>query len=59
MGTARNSATEAARLSPGDPLALLLMAQSAQMAGDRGAAEHAFRDMTARDDTRLLGLRGL
>ena len=43
----------------GDPLALLLAAQSAQMAGDRGGAERAFREMTRRDDTKLLGLRGL
>ncbi len=56
---ARKSAIEAARLSPGDPLALLLTAQSAQMAGDRVAAERAFRAMSARDDTKLLGLRGL
>ena len=56
---ARRSADDAARLSPGDPLALLLTAQSAQMAGDRAAAEHAFRAMSTRDDTRLLGLRGL
>ena len=56
---ARKSADEAARLSPGDPLALLLTAQSAQMAGDRGAAERAFRAMARRDDTKLLGLRGL
>jgi HemY protein len=56
---ARKSAEEAARLSPGDPLALLLTAQSAQMAGDRSTAERAFREMTRRDETRLLGLRGL
>jgi HemY protein len=56
---ARRSADEAARLSPGDPLTLLLTAQSAQMAGDRAAAERAFRDMVRRDDTKLLGLRGL
>jgi HemY protein len=56
---ARKSADEAARLAPGDPLSLLLAAQSAQMAGDRPAAEHAFRAMVARDDTKLLGLRGL
>ena len=56
---ARKSADDAARLSPSDPLALLLSAQSAQMAGDRGAAERAFRAMSARDDTKLLGLRGL
>jgi HemY protein len=56
---ARKAADDAARLSPGDPLALLLTAQSAQMAGERAAAEQAFRAMTKRDDTRLLGLRGL
>src|SRR6476646_10418050 len=56
---ARRSADDAARLSPGDPLALLLSAQSAQMAGDRAAAEHAFRAMSTREDTKVLGLRGL
>jgi HemY protein len=56
---ARKSADDAARLAPGDPLTLLLTAQSAQMAGDRSAAERAFRDMTRRDDTKQLGLRGL
>jgi HemY protein len=39
---ARKAAADAARLSPGDPLALLLTAQSAQMAGDRSGAERAF-----------------
>ncbi len=56
---ARRAADEAARLSPGDPLTLLLTAQSAQMAGDREGAERAFREMIKRDDTKLLGLRGL
>jgi HemY protein len=56
---ARKSADDALRLSPGDPLTLLLTAQSAQMAGDRAGAERAFRDMIQRDDTKLLGLRGL
>jgi len=59
MRGAQKSAVEAERLSPGDPLALLLIAQSAQMAGDRIAAERAFRDMTRRGETKLLGLRGL
>jgi HemY protein len=59
LRVARRSADEAARLSPGDPLALLLSAQSAQMAGDRETAERAFHAMTRRDDTKLLGLRGL
>jgi HemY protein len=56
---ARKSADEAARLSPGDPLMLLLTAQSAQMAGDRAGAERAFDEMTRHDNTKLLGLRGL
>src|SRR5262249_28030976 len=59
LSVARKSADEAARLSPGDPLALLLTAQSAQMAGDRSSAERAFREMARREDTKLLGLRGL
>jgi HemY protein len=59
LGGARKSAEDAARLSPGHPLALLLTAQSAQMAGDRSAAERAFREMARREDTKLLGLRGL
>ncbi|HEY7228817.1 MAG TPA: heme biosynthesis HemY N-terminal domain-containing protein [Pseudolabrys sp.] len=56
---ARKSAVEAARLSPGTPLALLLAAQSAQMTGDGASAERTFRAMSERDDTKLLGLRGL
>jgi HemY protein len=56
---AQKSAADAVRLSPGDPLALLLSAQSAQMAGDRIAAERTFRAMAGRSDTKLLGLRGL
>ena len=50
---------EAERIAPGEPLALLLNAQCAQLSGDRAAAEHAFRAMAERDDTKLLGLRGL
>src|SRR4029079_7053022 len=50
---------EAERIAPGEPLALLLNAQVAQLSGDRAAAEHAFGAMTERDDTKLLGLRGL
>ena len=56
---ARRAADDAARLTPGAPLTLLLSAQSAQMAGDRPAAERAFRAMTRHEDTKLLGLRGL
>ena len=56
---AQQSADEARRHAPGNPLTLMLGAQSAQMSGDRAAAEHAFRTMVGRDDTKLLGLRGL
>lgn len=56
---ARRSADEAARLAPGDPLTLLLTAQSAQLAGDRTGAERAFHEMARNDKTKLLGLRGL
>jgi HemY protein len=59
MRLARRSADEAARLSPGDPLMLLLTAQAAQLNGDRTGAERAFHEMTRHDSTRLLGLRGL
>ena len=56
---ARKHAHNAGRLAPGEPLTLLLGAQSAQLSGDRAAAERIFRVMAARDDTKLLGLRGL
>jgi HemY protein len=52
--------TEAARKHAAhDPLALLLHAQSAQLDGDREGARRVFRAMAEREDTRLLGLRGL
>jgi len=56
---ARKQAQDARRLAPGEPLALLLSAQTAQLSGDRQAAERAFAEMTRRSDTKLLGLRGL
>src|SRR5262249_58908267 len=56
---ARRHAGEAQRIAGHDPLALLLAAQSAQLEGDRGGANRAFRAMAEREDTRLLGLRGL
>jgi len=56
---ARRHAEIARRHAADDPLALLLHAQSAQLEGNRDAARHAFRAMAAREDTRLLGLRGL
>jgi HemY protein len=56
---AKRHADEVRKLAPGDPLALLLTAQSAQLAGDRAAAEKTFRRMAMDDRTKLLGLRGL
>jgi HemY protein len=56
---ARAHADAARRHAANDPLALLLHAQSAQLHGDREGAKAAFRAMTEREDTRLLGLRGL
>ena len=38
---------------------LMLAAQSAQLSGDRDGAHRAFYAMAEREDTRLLGLRGL
>ena len=56
---ARLHADAARRHAAHDPLALLLHAQSAQLDGDRDGAQRAFRAMAEREDTRLLGLRGL
>ena len=42
-----------------EPLALLLRAEAAQLAGDHHAVEAAFKEMTRRTDMRLLGFRGL
>jgi HemY protein len=56
---ARQHADVARRHAAGDPLTLLLHAQSAQLEGNRDAAREAFRTMAGREDTRLLGLRGL
>ncbi|WP_028348384.1 heme biosynthesis protein HemY [Bradyrhizobium murdochi] len=56
---ARIHADTARKHAAHDPLALLLHAQSAQLDGDREGAQRAFRAMAEREDTRLLGLRGL
>ena len=56
---ARQHAEAARRLAGNDPLTLLLHAQSAQLDGDRAGARAAFNTMAEREDTRLLGLRGL
>jgi HemY protein len=57
--SARRHADVARRHAAHDPLALPLHAQSAQLEGDRAGARAAFRAMAEREDTRLLGLRGL
>ena len=56
---ARRHADVARRLAHQDPLALLLHAQSAQLNGDRDGAQRAFHTLAEREDTRVLGLRGL
>ena len=56
---ARGHAEVARRHAAQDPLALLLEAQSAQLDGNQQGAQRAFRAMAEREDTRLLGLRGL
>src|SRR5262249_44916757 len=59
VAAAQRFTAEVQRLAPGEPLALLLGAQAAQLGGDRDAAERAFRTMAARPDTKALGLHGL
>ena len=59
LGAARKHAAEAKRMAPSEPLALLLDAQHAQLAGDSNAADGAFRAMAGRADTKALGLHGL
>jgi HemY protein len=56
---ALKAAAEAQRYLPHEPLALLLKAEAAQLNGDHFEVETAYRAMTRRDDTRLLGYRGL
>jgi HemY protein len=59
LEAARKHVAEARRIAPSEPLALLLSAQSAQLAGDRETAASVFRDMANRPDTKALGLHGL
>lgn len=49
----------ARRFAGDEPLTLLLEAQAAQLSGDRGRAEAAFKTMLDKPETRVLGLRGL
>jgi HemY protein len=57
--TAGKQANEAQRLLGAQPLAMLLSAQSAQLAGDSDKAGKAFNAMLDQAGTRLVGLRGL
>jgi len=52
-------AVDARRFAGNEPLTLLLEAQTAQLSGDRGRAEAAFKTMLDKPETRVLGLRGL
>jgi len=56
---ARQHAGVAKKLAAHDPLSLVLHAQTAQLEGDHAAAQRAFHQMAEREETRLLGLRGL
>ncbi len=56
---AERAMLEAARRTPGEPLTLLLQAQTAQLKGDRPAARELFKDMVENPATRIAGLRGL
>src|SRR5262249_45479889 len=55
LRAARRLSGEARRYAGDEPLALLLAAQTAQLAGNRPAAEVAFRKMADHAETRLLG----
>jgi HemY protein len=59
VAAAQRFTAEVQRIAPGEPLALLLSAQAAQLTGDRDAAERAFQTMAAQPDTKALGLHGL
>jgi HemY protein len=59
VGAARRFAARAARLAPGQPLLLMLQAQTAQLSGESEDAATAFRAMADRRETRLFGLHGL
>lgn len=61
-GDARQAARysdQASRALSGEPLALLLRAQTAQLSGNTGAARKTFEAMLGSPDTESLGLRGL
>ncbi len=57
--TAERASSQASRHLRNDPLAIMLRAQAAHMNDDGGEARAAFEALAQRDDTRVLGLRGL
>ena len=58
-GRAAKAAAQVQKYLPGEPLALLLRAEAAQLIGNHQVVEAIFREMAGREDTRLLGYRGL
>jgi HemY protein len=56
---AERHAKDARRLLGAQPVALVLDAQAAQLAGDGKRAEEAFASMLDQQQTRVMGLRGL
>ena len=59
LRSAERAALEASRRLPELPLTRLLVAQTAQLKGDRAAARQTIQAMTADPQTRIAGLRGL
>ena len=57
--TADRAASQASRHLRNDPLAMMLRAQAAHMNEDGFGARAGFEALAQRDDTRVLGLRGL
>jgi HemY protein len=56
---AKRFSAETQKILKGEPLTLLLAAQTAQLSGDGAGARAAFETMLEEPETRLLGLRGL
>ena len=56
---AGKASSQASRHLKNDPLALMLRAQAAHQAGDGADAQAAYEELAQREDTRILGLRGL
>jgi len=56
---AKKLSKESGKYLDGEPLVALLDAQTAILEGNRNGARQKFEDMTHREETKLLGLRGL